>query len=332
MAKSGKKRWLRVAVFLILGVALALGCLIWQRHVLIAHLYRHSPSLLDKVDEGLDVVWFDDYYTVQELGKGVYAIGEPRYWQRNYNYLVVGDNAALLIDAGPGMRDIRPVVRSLTGLPYTLVMTHMHFDHVGNGIRFPRVSMIDLPHLREREDDGVIQLTLLEHLGKAEGYETPRVSVDEWLPPGATIDLGNRKVRVVYTPGHTVESISLFDSQSNILFTGDWFTPVLGPMFSNSSMGDFLMAVENVLRFVPEDTRVFGAHKYADGGGAPMQSIKEIHAVRDGLKRIRSGELKAEGFYPAVYQVTAKIKLYSDIPWLQRWAPSYPQFKESDER
>ncbi len=35
----------------------------------------------------------DDYFAVEDLGDGTFAIGEPRYYQQNYSYLIVGRNA-----------------------------------------------------------------------------------------------------------------------------------------------------------------------------------------------------------------------------------------------
>lgn len=322
------KKYLPKALLFFVVITILLAVVIWQRHQLIAHLYNNeNPALLAATDEGVGVEWFDDYFTVEKIGENIYAIGEPRYWQRNYNYLVIGDERALLIDAGPGVRDIRPVVKSLTDLPYTLVTTHFHFDHVASGLTFPRVAMVDLPHLRKRTKGNIIQLTLLEHLGKTEGYPAPAIRVDQWLAPDSKIDLGNRTIDVIYTPGHTVESISFLDREQNILFTGDWFTPILGPMFSNSNMGDFLLATENVLCIADKNTRVFGAHKYVDGGGAPEQTMQDIENAQNGLRLIRSNKLNSEGFYPAVYQLTPEIELYADITWLQNWTPVYPDFK-----
>ena len=52
--------------------------------------------------------WHDDYFTVMAIDPDTFAIGEPRYWQQNFNYLIVGETRAILFDAGPGVRDILP--------------------------------------------------------------------------------------------------------------------------------------------------------------------------------------------------------------------------------
>ena len=38
---------------------------------------RELPELLEPKDEGEEVVWFDDYYTIQRIDKRTFAIGEP---------------------------------------------------------------------------------------------------------------------------------------------------------------------------------------------------------------------------------------------------------------
>ena len=41
-----------------------------------------------------DVRWFDDWYAIEEIAPGLFAIGEPKYHQINWNYLIVRRGAA----------------------------------------------------------------------------------------------------------------------------------------------------------------------------------------------------------------------------------------------
>jgi glyoxylase-like metal-dependent hydrolase (beta-lactamase superfamily II) len=58
--------------------------------------------------------------------------------------------AAILFDAGPGLRDIRAVAESLTTLPITFLPSHLHYDHVGNTVSIEHVALIDVAATRAR--------------------------------------------------------------------------------------------------------------------------------------------------------------------------------------
>lgn len=256
---------------------------------------------------------------MQALDARTFAIGEPRYAQQNFSYLIVGSERALLFDAGPGLRDIRAVAESLTDRPITFLPSHFHYDHVGNEITFDRVAVVDLPYLRERARDGRLRPTFAEHLGVAEGIEAPTLVVDEWLAPGASVSLGDRTLRVLHTPGHTEDSVSLLDLESGDLFSGDFIYP--GPLFAflpNSGMGDYLEGAETLLRTAPDGARVFGAHRTAPPG-APELVLEDVGELRDALHAIRDGSLAGTGVYPVVYRVNARIDLWAEPGWLQRW-------------
>ena len=72
------------------------------------------PVLLEPAAESPASYWHDDYFLVKQLDDRTYAIGEPRYYQQNFSYLIMGSERAVLFDAGPGYRDIRGVAESLT--------------------------------------------------------------------------------------------------------------------------------------------------------------------------------------------------------------------------
>ena len=317
-------RWLGLGLLALVVLA---SLAVAQRHVLLVYALasQGAPPLQDAVDEGPDVRWFDDYFTVQELDTRTFAIGEPRYAQSNYSYLIAGSERAVLFDAGPGIRDIRPVAQSLTELPITFIPSHFHYDHVGNQVTFEDVAVVDLPYLRERAPDGRLQLRFAEHLGAAEGIEAPALEVDAWLAPGTTLALGGRTLRVLYTPGHTEDSISLLDLGSAQLFSGDFLYP--GPLFAflpNSGMGDYRQGAETLLRTVPQDARIFGAHRVAPPG-APELALADVRALRDTLSAISTGDLEGEGLYPVSYRVNAAIELLAEPWWLQRWTPRHPE-------
>jgi glyoxylase-like metal-dependent hydrolase (beta-lactamase superfamily II) len=319
---------LRKWILALFGFCVLVGVTVAQRHLMLvfAMSLLGAPGLLPAGDEGPEVRWHDDYFTVQALGPGTYAIGEPRYYQKNYSYLIAGTERAILFDAGPGYRDIRPVALSLTDLPITFIPSHFHYDHVGNEITFEHVAVIGLPGLRARAPEGRLQLSFDEHLGFAEGFEAPELLVDEWLEPGESIDLGGRVLEVLYSPGHTEDSISLLEPATGMLFTGDFIYP--GPLFAflpNSGMGDYLQGAATLLRESPSAARLFGAHRSASPG-APELSLQDVADLQAALYRIQSGELEGEGFYPRIYPINANFELHAEPPWLQEWAARNPEF------
>ena len=323
---GGTLRWARntLTAAILLCALVAIG--ISQRHFILVQAFslESSPGLSLPADEGADVRWYDDYFTVEILAEGIFAIGEPRYYQQNYSYLIVGSQRAVLFDAGPGHRDIRPVAASLTDLPITFIPSHFHYDHVGNTVTFDHVAVVDLPYLRERAPDGFLQLSFDEHLGEAEGFEAPVLRVDEWLAPGAEIDLGGRSLEVLYTPGHTEDSISLLDRASGFVFSGDFIYP--GPLFAflpNSGMGDYIQGAENLLAVASERTRIFSAHR-VDPPGAPEMTPGDVVDLQSALWAIRKGELSATGIYPRVYPINATIELHAEPEWLQNWTRRHP--------
>src|ERR1700749_3399107 len=70
-----------------------------------------------------------DWFHVIRIDSDTYALSEPKYWQANVSYLLLGSRRALLFDTGPGIYDIGDVVRGLTALPVTVIPSHFHFEH-----------------------------------------------------------------------------------------------------------------------------------------------------------------------------------------------------------
>jgi hydroxyacylglutathione hydrolase len=277
------------------------------------------PPLLEASAENTSSRWYGDYFIVEDIDERTFAIGEPLYYQQNFSYLIWGSERAILFDAGPGYRDIRAVAESLTDLPITFVPSHFHYYHTGNSITFDRVAVVDLPRLRSRARDNELTLNWFEHLGSGEGIEAPTLVVNEWLPIGSEIDLGERILRVLCTPGHTNDSISLLDTSSGAIFVGDFIYP--GPLYAflpNSSMKDYLDGSDTILREAETNMPIFGAHRDKPSG-VPTLSTTDVADLQRTLILIRDGKVAGEGAYPRVYKVNERIDLIAEPPWLQDW-------------
>jgi hydroxyacylglutathione hydrolase len=317
---------LKFSLLVLVALALGLTVLVDQRVNLLLLIMATSepPPLLEPQDQGADVSWFDDYYTVQAIDENTFAIGEPRYFQKNFNYLILGESRAIVFDAGTGQRDIRSVVQTLTDLPVTFIPSHLHYDHIGNDIFFDHTALIDLPHLKSRAVDNALALTRFEHLGEVEGFGPAVIRVDQWLSPNEVIDLGGRLLRVLYTPGHTPDSISLYDAEAGYLFAGDFLYP--GPLYAflpNSSLGDYLQGAETIQAVRQGRLRVFGAHR--DGAiGLPELGLDNVNALKNSLLEIRSSVADSTGIYPVSYTVDDQVVLLSEPKWLQNWEAMYP--------
>ena len=155
------------------------------------------------------VRWFDDWFAIETIAPGVYAIGEPRFHQINWNYLIEGEERALLFDTGPGVRDISVVVAALTSKPLTVLPSHMHFDHTGNLHRFANVALADLPVLRNCMRGEILHASDDLFRGFREGMVWKPVRIAEWWPIGRRIDLGGRVLELLHTPGHSPDSVSV---------------------------------------------------------------------------------------------------------------------------
>jgi glyoxylase-like metal-dependent hydrolase (beta-lactamase superfamily II) len=284
-------------------------------------LHGVEPAVLPKPAGAVAGHWHDDYFLLEEIDPTTLAIGEPRYYQGNYSYLIIGRERALLFDAGTGTRDIVPVVRSLTALPVTVIPSHLHFDHVGALGRLDRTALLDAPALRARMHDSRLTLKRYEFLGFLEDLAPPTFRVDEWRAADSTIDLGERRIRVLSTPGHTPTSVSLFDEQRHQLFVGDFLYPgALYAFLPGASRGAYLATARRLLAMIDPGTRIFTAHMAEPPTPvrAPVLEVADLRALEATLVAIEQGKLQSTGFYPRVFPVRGVVTFATGFPWNNR--------------
>jgi hydroxyacylglutathione hydrolase len=264
------------------------------------------------------VRWFDDWFAVREVVPGVHAIGEPRFHQLNWNYLVTGTTRALLFDTGPGVRDISEVVRALTKLPVMAMPSHMHFDHTGNMHRFTDIAIADLPILRAYEKGGFLQEPGDRFLGSYEGMVWKPFRVQHWLKPGSHIDLGGRTLEIIHTPGHAPDHVALLDDANNILLAADFiYLGALYAQVAGANLADYERVASQLLPRINNQTMIFGAHGQPDDNGKHDAPLLRKSDVENLLSTLMS--LRESGAKPTRIEVNARMHLLMGPEAFEGW-------------
>ncbi len=207
----------------------------------------------------------DDWYAVESIDPQTFAINEPKSSQYNTSYLIVGDTRALMFDAGSGerpagSRSTREVAAQYAGKkPITLILSHFHYDHIGDAATFDGVMLLDRPDIRANITDQVFMISPWESVDMA--WRSLKVAAI--IPDGEVIDLGGRRLTLLNLPGHTTESVVLFDTNRNQVFAGDFVYRHLGGIIAFATGADLVAYKANsarLLQLTNIDTQFFGAH------------------------------------------------------------------------
>ena len=196
------------------------------------------------------IATFQSWFEVYKVSEGTFAICEPGHWDGAISYLIEGRNKAVLLDTGMGFGDIKKVIEQLTRLKVSVVNSHTHFDHVGGNHQFDEIAVFNDDFEIENLERGYAIEELKSELSQERLYKPLPKGFDpktyRILPSKPThllkheelFDLGDRKLKVLHTPGHSPGSICLLDTKSRELFTGDTF--YLSSLLANLPESDFL--------------------------------------------------------------------------------------------
>lgn len=126
------------------------------------------------------------WFTVKKINNFLYGIGEFKHFEEVISYLIVGKRKSLLIDTGLGIKNIKKVVKKITNNPISVINTHAHFDHIGGNKLF----------------DNII-----------DANRTKKINLFPYV------------LDIIKTPGHSPDSICLYEKNKKWLFSGDTLYP-----------------------------------------------------------------------------------------------------------
>ncbi|MDP8208448.1 MAG: hydroxyacylglutathione hydrolase family protein [Candidatus Electryonea clarkiae] len=167
---------------------------------------------------------------------------------RNFGYLVADEESrkAMVIDPSYTPEQIIEYAKQHNYIIQYVLNTHDHHDHSNGNAEMERAT-------------GIPALTYGD-IDKSSGNK---------IDDNAVIQLGEISIRIIHTPGHTLDSICILAGDA--LFTGD--TLFVGKVGGTGLGDDARMEYEslhNKLMMLPDETRVFPGH---DVGVAPESTI-----------------------------------------------------------
>ena len=123
-------------------------------------------------------------------------------------------------------------------MPIVVLNSHTHHDHVGNNWQLATVYGMDTDFTRknaqgsrEPAQQEIKPSEICGSLPKGfdrDAYRTRPWKITQYVRDGESIDLGDRQLEVISTPGHTPDAICLFDKANRLLFTGDSYPGTIG--------------------------------------------------------------------------------------------------------
>jgi glyoxylase-like metal-dependent hydrolase (beta-lactamase superfamily II) len=208
------------------------------------------------------------WFTVTQIDESTHIISEYRHWEETHSYLLEGNDRALLIDTGLGICDISKEVQKLTDKPVTAVATHIHWDHIGGHQYYP--------DFYAHEDElnwltGQFPLTMEVVRGMVtdrcelpEGYDVSKYELFQGTPTrvlqdGDVIELGNRTITALHTPGHSPGHLCFWEAERGYLYTGDLvYKDTLFAYYPSTDPQAYLKSLEKIAALPVK--KVFPAH------------------------------------------------------------------------
>lgn len=175
-------------------------------------------------------------------------------------YLVYDEKSfeGVLIDIANNLEEIQEYIETLQIQLKYLILTHCHADHIAGLKEFKKKYSHAKILIHELDAEGMIRDEI--NLSPFLETESNFIEADRTLKDGDVIEVGDMKLKVIHTPGHTKGSISILIEDA--LFSGDTlFRGSYGRTdFPTGNALDMMHSVQKLLA-LPGNTIVYPGHE-----------------------------------------------------------------------
>lgn len=229
---------------------------------------------------------------------------------------LIQDERAALIEVGSSVQlpDIYSAMNHIDLDPADLtyiIPTHVHSDHAGGtghlAQQLPDATVVAHPKAARLLADQTIINRMLQSRRIAFGEDADErfggmlaIAQDRFklVEDGAGIDLGNRTLRVIHTPGHDPNHLCFLDSKTRGVFSGDalggYYAEIKSRMpacVPGSDPEKIAMSIDRLKQFEP--TMVFFSHGETVPGASGIIRIafeNEKQCTATAMQAIKAGE------------------------------------------
>jgi len=278
-----------------------------------------------------------EFEVITEVADNIYSI-DVEMWTSEYTsaYLVVGDRIALIetglsTSSGKILEGIKQLGFRYENIDF-IIVTHIHLDHAGGaGVVAKKLSSAKVVVHKDGAKHLIDPSRLIHSATKALGEFGKTYGLDKIVPvaqsrvepvdEGSIIDLGSRKLEVLWTPGHAPHHICLYDDRSRGMFVGDavgLYYPHEDLLKPTTPPPDFdvevvIETIERLKKFKAEV--LFFSHfgPNYEVGSTLESSIKELKRWEKEIWQW----LKEQDFAYATDKLVAELN--RELPHLPRW-------------
>lgn len=143
--------------------------------------------------------------------------------------------------------------------PTLLVNTHCHIDHVlGNAFVAKKYNLPLHLHKNELETYRDTDRWAKMFGMVVEEIPEPQVYIDETN----TLQFGNTTLQILYTPGHSVASLSFYETQTKQLISGDvlFYQSIGRTDLPGGNFDTLINSIRTKLFVLPDETVVYSGH------------------------------------------------------------------------
>lgn len=176
----------------------------------------------------------EDWYTVTKCSDDIRLISElhiTEFYRCNI-WHVRGRDRDALVDSGMGVVSLRQHVPVVTEKEVIAVASHTHFDHIGchhefenRWVHAEEAMLLEHPTRTNTLADPYVTDDIFTSLPpvpyESASYAVKAAPATRILHDGDVIDLGNRQLEVIHTPGHSPGGIALWEKKTGTLISGD---------------------------------------------------------------------------------------------------------------